>query len=86
LIRNLSSARAHLVWSVLTRHKTGTMISGCERSGSRESSKGASLSGVQGEELVNGSPVLGLLAVTGEGCSVRRTECSVSGCKGLMLG
>lgn len=59
---------------------------GCERSGRRGSPKGTSLPGVQGEELVNGSPFLGLLAVTGEGRNVGRAECPDSRCKGPKLG
>lgn len=47
------------------------MTEGCERSGSRESLKGTSRPGVQGEELVCGSPFWGLLAMMGEGHSVR---------------
>lgn len=57
---------------------------GCERSGSGGSPKGTSLPGVQGEELLNGTPVLGLLTMTGEGRSVGREECPDSECKGSM--
>lgn len=58
---------------------------GCERCGSRVL-RGTSLPGVHGEVFVNGSPFWGLLAVTGEGRSVRRAECPDSGCKGSMPG